>query len=162
MTIGNRIKELRQSKGLSRAQFWGKIEERATRGYDIETGRVRTPADVVRKISDAFCIDVQWLLAGHGQPNKESEQGDSHTSETAIPEITAPALTTLTGLTDVQTVQYVVQYVETWLLTVDRAWTPEQKAEAIAIACRLVAGWRKRGLDQGQIDRQLEELLRLI
>lgn len=66
--IATRLKEVRDRRGLSLRAFAEAIRE--STGYEISHSAVRhyekgrpPPADYVRAVSEAFGIDVRWLLA---------------------------------------------------------------------------------------------------
>ena len=77
MTFGERIKEVRTSKGLTQMQFSGKIGLSRNYVARIEIGE-RLPSDrTIKDICREFGVDEIWLRTGIGEaflvPTREEE-----------------------------------------------------------------------------------------
>lgn len=77
MTLGERIKEVRTSKGLTQEQFSGKIGLSRNYVARIEIGE-RLPSDrTIKDICREFGVDELWLRTGIGEafsvPTREEE-----------------------------------------------------------------------------------------
>ena len=77
MTLGERIKEVRKSKGLTQMQFSGKIGLSRNYVARIEIGE-RLPSDrTIKDICREFGVDELWLRTGIGEafsvPTREEE-----------------------------------------------------------------------------------------
>lgn len=65
--IGERIKNIRSSLGLSQADFARKIHVTQTTISDWESGKYTPPAKNLHIISDIFPVHLDWLFTGTGQ-----------------------------------------------------------------------------------------------
>ncbi len=62
--IGSRVKEARTSRGLKQSDLAAKIKKSKQTVSSIERGDVEMTISVLRDVTDALRIDVQWILLG--------------------------------------------------------------------------------------------------
>lgn len=67
-TVGQRIKTVRQEKGMTQAQLADHEDVHVTKNYIylIESGRTVPAEKLVKDIAKAFGISAKWLLTGEG------------------------------------------------------------------------------------------------
>lgn len=70
----DRIKELRQTLGLSQAEFSKKIEYSQCYAAELESGRKRVNDRIVSLICDRFDVNEDWLRNGEGAMFVKSPQ----------------------------------------------------------------------------------------
>lgn len=62
--IGNRIKELRESKALNRPQFAAKLGVSQDKIKHIESGRDDIPIEMLLKIKEVYKLSIEYILTG--------------------------------------------------------------------------------------------------
>lgn len=67
-TVGQRIKAVRQEKGMTQAQLAEHEDVDVTKNYIylIESGKTAPAEKLVKDIAKAFSVSVTWLLTGEG------------------------------------------------------------------------------------------------
>lgn len=73
MDCADRIRVFRKSKGLSQEEFSAKVETSRGNITDIERRKVKPQLPVLQKISEAFDINLNWLISGQGAMHLSDE-----------------------------------------------------------------------------------------
>ncbi|KQP88919.1 hypothetical protein ASF60_20340 [Methylobacterium sp. Leaf113] len=79
-TIGNRIKSLRRSVGLSQANLGESLGVTFQQIQKYESGRSRIAADKLQRIAQALNVDVNYFYdtrSGEALPDKEARRGQA-------------------------------------------------------------------------------------
>ncbi len=66
MTVGERIKMVRESRGLTQAEFAARIGTTRDIISNTEKGRTRATEPTLREIARQFAVDLNWLRTGEG------------------------------------------------------------------------------------------------
>lgn len=73
MTIGKRIKEIRESAGMNQRDFASSIKIGQSTLAMFENGQ-RVPKDIhIEQICSKYRINPEWLCTGQGDPKKEED-----------------------------------------------------------------------------------------
>jgi len=72
-TVGERIKKMRENKGVSRASLAHALGVKETKIQDIERGKQKIPSDLLTKMSGYFGVKVEYILTGVGGMQEEGE-----------------------------------------------------------------------------------------
>jgi len=75
--IGKRLKEFRESLGLSQTDFANNIDVKQGSLASIETGRISLSTKFVRKLTNKYKIDLNWLF--NGESINESKSNYANT-----------------------------------------------------------------------------------
>lgn len=73
-SVGERIKKLREGRGISRAAMALSLDLKETRIQDIERGKQKVPSDLLTKLSKYFDVDVEYILSGAVGVAEKSEK----------------------------------------------------------------------------------------
>ena len=71
LTIGQRIKKLREDADTSRVAMARALGIKETRIQDIERGKQKLPSDLLTKIGNYFDVDVEFILTGLTRAERE-------------------------------------------------------------------------------------------
>lgn len=77
MTIGERIKQVRMTSGLSQEKFGAKIKIKGPSVSTIESGKSNASDQTISLICKEFGVSESWLRTGEGQmeePKAEDEK----------------------------------------------------------------------------------------
>ena len=77
MTIGERIKQVRMTNGLSQEKFGAKIKIKGPSVSTIESGKSNASDQTISLICKEFGVSESWLRTGEGQmeePEAEDEK----------------------------------------------------------------------------------------
>ena len=77
MTIGERIKQVRMTSGLSQEKFGAKIKIKGPSVSTIESGKSNASDQTISLICKEFGVSESWLRTGEGQmeePEAEDEK----------------------------------------------------------------------------------------
>ena len=66
MSIENRVKDVRVSVSLNQRDFGSKIGVTTSIVSELERGKTRVSAELIRIISESFRVSPAWLLTGEG------------------------------------------------------------------------------------------------
>ncbi len=76
-SVGLRVKQIRQKKGLTQDDFAMAIGYSKRQVYCAESGKVKPSNDFIRKVSSCFNVSYDWLMTGVGDKKiKEVEIDD--------------------------------------------------------------------------------------
>jgi transcriptional regulator with XRE-family HTH domain len=78
MTIGNRVKQIRQTIGYTQEKFAKRINISTSYLAEIEVGSKEYNKRILHLISTEFQVDEQWLTTGEG--NMYAEGNDAKTA----------------------------------------------------------------------------------
>ena len=70
--VGERIRELRESKGYSRELFAELVEISSKFLYDLEKGNKRCSAQVLYRIAKVLSVSVEYLMTGENAVQRET------------------------------------------------------------------------------------------
>ncbi|MCM3634970.1 helix-turn-helix domain-containing protein [Paenibacillus camelliae] len=70
MSIGERVKHVRELVKLTQQQFANEIEISQGRLSEIEKNKCKPSAETLISLSKKYDINLNWLLLGEGRPNK--------------------------------------------------------------------------------------------
>lgn len=76
MTLGERIKEVRTSKGLTLEKFGACLGMKKAGLSKIENGQVNVTDAVIKSICREFSVDELWLRTGVGEPFRERSEAE--------------------------------------------------------------------------------------
>lgn len=85
--IGEKIRELRESRGLSRKAFGDQVGISEAKVQALEIGKQRVDHEALYNIADRLSVDANWLL-GLGQPTTSG--GDDAPDEVAAQFVPVP------------------------------------------------------------------------
>ena len=71
MTLNERIKKIRNDKGLTQEEFAKKLEIKRNTVATYEMGRSVPSGAVLSLISTKFSVNMEWLTDGIGEPYKK-------------------------------------------------------------------------------------------
>ena len=90
--IGERLKHIRNERGMSVAAFARLLEEKDHRIRDIESGKQKIPPEIITKLRNILDINPHWLLTGEGEMYAKDTQGSGNDVEVNYyPEVFASA-----------------------------------------------------------------------
>jgi len=72
MSPGERLKQLRESTGLSQAEFGDKLGFKHNKVRDLESGKQKITRDIALLVEEVFFAREWWLLLGEGEMLKKS------------------------------------------------------------------------------------------
>ena len=78
MTIGARLRKIREDMGLSAKKFAENIGEKEYKIRDSELGKQKISSDLLEKIGLSYGVNIDWLVTG-------KESGDSSVSSAGEP-----------------------------------------------------------------------------
>ncbi len=71
MSIGKRVRRIREHYGLTHYGFSNRLQEKENRVKSVEYNKQRAPGEFLAKIVEEFKIDAHWLLTGKGSMHIE-------------------------------------------------------------------------------------------
>ena len=78
MTPGERIKEMRETLGLTQGQLGDMLGFKWTKIKDIEIGKQKLTPEIALAIEKKFSFNFRWLLIGDGGMNVEQTKFPGH------------------------------------------------------------------------------------
>lgn len=81
-TVGERIKKLREKRGISRAAMAHVLGIKESKIQDIERGKQKLPSDLLTKLSRYFEVEVEHILTGAS--GAAEEKGEYHKGAGAL------------------------------------------------------------------------------
>ena len=74
MRISERLKKIREAKGLSQKQFAETLGTVLTRISEYERDKVKPTTEILTKLTEIHGININWLLTGNGNMFIEEEK----------------------------------------------------------------------------------------
>ncbi len=71
MSIGKRVRRIREHYGLTHYGFSNRLQEKENRVKSVEYNKQRAPGEFLEKIVEEFQINAHWLLTGKGSMHIE-------------------------------------------------------------------------------------------
>lgn len=87
--VGERIRQIRKKKELTQKDFAGEIGFSKNQISKVENGKIIPSNKLLRRISDAFNVSMEWLMTGKGNIESVPQKVDSELIEAleAHPEV---------------------------------------------------------------------------
>ena len=78
MRIADRIKQIRETKGLSQKEFAETLNTALTRISEYERDKVKPTTEILTKLAEIHKININWLLTGTGNMflDQKSDDGE--------------------------------------------------------------------------------------
>jgi len=68
-----RYNQIREKKGLSKKDFAESLGLSFSMNYQISSGRIKLPRELLEKLSQVHNVNLHWFLTGQGQSGLESD-----------------------------------------------------------------------------------------
>lgn len=153
MTLALRIREIRESEGLSRIEFAEKTGIKQRTIETLEYRQTSPNSDILFSIVKAFPQYAYWLISGNTIPLfgqiKPSEK---------IPDNTLRPNPTVSEL-DLELLQTIIEAVEEALIEIRRKLAPDKKAKIIAL---LYEQYSEQQENQEKTELDIAGLIKLI
>ena len=82
MRISERLKTIREAKGLSQKQFAETLGTALTRISEYERDKVKPTTEILTKLAEIHGININWLLTGNGDMFiKEEKKSNTKANE---------------------------------------------------------------------------------
>lgn len=65
--LSKRLKELRTTLGLNLSEFAKKMDTKHQNIMVIEAGTSKPGAEILSRISETYCVNLNWLVTGEGE-----------------------------------------------------------------------------------------------
>lgn len=120
MRCGERVKKVRETMGLTQAEFGARLGFKWDKIKNIETNLQKLTPEIALDIEDKFSFSFRWLLTGKGSMTADApaDAGSRRAPGTPLDPITATVVNMMSGMDDARK-REILKYAEEKKLLLD-------------------------------------------